>query len=200
MTTEPENEETTHFLLRHMGMASKSEVIILENNQIAYSTDLSHLGLDTEESSIGGLMKAATPEARRIIANTTETWQKFREQFPETDITRCHLSITLKFVFKAGLKSLQFTFSHMGERRQIVFVREGAPDSDSAPRILDPQAKTVYRYDGSRWGSEEWNLSAKEYDILHLTAQGWSVKEIAGKMSLSADTVNFHRRNGYSRK
>lgn len=79
MTTEPENEETTHFLLRHMGMASKSEVIILENDQIAYSTDLSRLGLDTEESSIGGLMKAATPEARRIIANTTVTWQKFRE-------------------------------------------------------------------------------------------------------------------------
>lgn len=194
MTTEPENEATTHLLLRHMGMASKSEVIILENNEIAYSTDLSRLGLDTEESSIGGLMKAATPEARRIIASTAETWQRFREQFPEAGITRCHLNITLKFVFKSGLKSLQFTFSHMGESRQIVFVREGDPDSDSTPRIHDPQRKTVYRYDGSRWESEEWNLSAKEYKILHLTAQGWSVKEIADKMSLSADTVNFHKK------
>lgn len=194
MTTEPENEDTTHFLLRHMGMASKSEVIILENNEIAYSTDLSHLGMDAEESSIGGLMKAATQETRLIIANTTETWQKFRNQFPATDITRCHLSIILQFAFKSGLKSLQFTFSHMGERRQIVFVREGRPGSDSAPRIHDPQARRVYHYDGSRWESEDWNLSAREYIILHLTAQGWSVKEIADKMSLSADTVNFHKK------
>ncbi|MGN0028528.1 MAG: LuxR C-terminal-related transcriptional regulator, partial [Marinilabiliaceae bacterium] len=176
------------------------------------------LGLDAEESSIGGLMKAATPEARRIIANTTEIWQKFRDQYPETDITRCHLSITLRFSFKSGLKSLglrppffslgkanefappsliqnvQFTFSHMGERRQIVFIREGDPDSDSTPRIHDPQARQVYRYDGSRWESEGWNLSAREYNILHLTAQGWSVKEIADKMNLSADTVNFHKK------
>lgn len=199
MTTEPENEETMHFLLRHMGMASKSEVIILENNQIAYSTDLSRLRLSTKEASISGLMKAATPEARRIIANTTVTWQKFREQFPEADITRCHLNITLQFVFKSGLKSLQFTFSHMGESRQIVFVRDGDPDSDSTPRIHDPQRKTVYRYDGSRWESEGWNLSAKEYSVLHLTVQGLSVKEIADTMNISADTVNFYKKRIYKK-
>lgn len=199
MNTEPDNEDIANLLLRHMSVASKSEIIILENNEIAYSTDLSRLGLNADEASINGLINAAAPEARRTIASTAETWQRFREQFPEADITRCHLNITLQFVFKSGSRSLQFTFSHMGERRQIVFVREGDRDFDSQARILDPRAKRVYRYDGSCWQMEDWNLSAKEYNVLHLTVQGLSVKEIADTMSISADTVNFYKKRIYKK-
>lgn len=199
MTTQPINEDIAHFLLRHMSIASKREIIILENNKIVDATDLWRLGLSAEESSIDGLMRAATPETRQIMADTTKIWQKFLSQFPQTDLTRCHLNINLQFTFKSGKKSLFFTFSHMGEARQIVFVREGSHDLDNHARILDPQAKVVYHYDGSCWQVEDWNLSDKEYNVLHLTAQGLSVKEIADTMSISADTVNFYKKRIYKK-
>lgn len=38
-------------------------------------------------------------------------------------------------------------------------------------------------------------LSEREIQILHLYAQGLTINEIAAILSLSADTIKFHRRN-----
>lgn len=42
--------------------------------------------------------------------------------------------------------------------------------------------------------SEKANLTERESEILHLSAQNFSISEIAEKMFLSADTIKFHRR------
>jgi DNA-binding NarL/FixJ family response regulator len=39
------------------------------------------------------------------------------------------------------------------------------------------------------------DLSAREREVLHLIAEGWSGKEIGGLMNISARTVAFHREN-----
>ena len=39
------------------------------------------------------------------------------------------------------------------------------------------------------------DLSAREREVLHLIAEGWSGKEIGGLLNISARTVAFHREN-----
>lgn len=194
MTTQPINDDIVHYLLRHMSTACQREIMVLENNQIAYSTGFKRLGFGNDEISISDLVGAATPEARQTIMNTPAVWKKFLDKFPEANIGRCYLSINLQFTLETERRFLLFTFTHMDEQRQLVFVKEGSPDFDSLPRILDPHAKRGYIYDGNDWRAEDWNLSKMEYNILHLSAQGQSVKDIADQMNLSADTVNFHKK------
>lgn len=44
---------------------------------------------------------------------------------------------------------------------------------------------------------EEFDLSAREHEILHHLVEGNSYKMIAGKLSISSHTVNFHLKNIY---
>lgn len=44
-------------------------------------------------------------------------------------------------------------------------------------------------------GSEDYELSERETDVLVLVAKGLSSKEIADKLSISVHTVNSHRKN-----
>lgn len=194
MPTQPINDDITHYLLRHMSTSCKSEIIVLENNQIAYSTDFRQLGFGEGDVTLSSLMQASTPETRQIIMSTREVWNKLKMRFPGINLSRCYLSINLQFVFESGPKFLLFTFSHMDESRQLVFVREGEPDVDSRPRILDPHAKRGYVFNGEDWQLEDWNLSATEYSILHLSAQGRSAKEISDALNLAYDTINFHKK------
>lgn len=194
MATQPINDDMIHYLLRHMSTACQRDIMVLENNQIAYSTGFERLGFGKDGITIADLIGAATPEARQTIMSTAVVWQKFRCKFPEANVGRCYLSINLQFTLESEKRNLLFTFTHMDEQRQLVFVKEGSPEFDSLPRVLDPRAKCGYVYDGDDWKEENWNLSETEYKILHLATQGQSVKEIADGMSLSADTVNFHKK------
>ena len=45
----------------------------------------------------------------------------------------------------------------------------------------------------------ETQVTAREKDVLKLLLSGFSSKEIAGKLSLSAETIKVHRRNIYSK-
>ncbi|PAV71542.1 hypothetical protein WR25_08951 [Diploscapter pachys] len=42
-------------------------------------------------------------------------------------------------------------------------------------------------------------ITTRESDVLRLLLSGFSNKEIAGKLSLSAETVKVHRRNIYAK-
>ena len=45
----------------------------------------------------------------------------------------------------------------------------------------------------------ETQVTAREKDVLKLLLSGFSNKEIAGKLSLSTETIKVHRRNIYSK-
>lgn len=195
MATQPIDEDIANYLLQHMSTASRSVVMILEDNKIAYSTGFRSLGFADDNISIGQLVSSATPKARQTIMSTSAIWRKFLNKFPKANTARCYLSVSMPFAIASQTKALRFTFSHMGEQRQIVFVKEGRPDIDSMPRILDPHAKCGYVYDGDDWKSEDWNLSTTEYKILHLSAQGQGAKTIADTLNISANTVNFHKKS-----
>jgi DNA-binding CsgD family transcriptional regulator len=42
-------------------------------------------------------------------------------------------------------------------------------------------------------------ITAREKDVLKLLLSGFSNKEIAGKLNLSAETIKVHRRNLYNK-
>ena len=55
--------------------------------------------------------------------------------------------------------------------------------------------KREYSLEGHRWKNRETiTLKPKEKQILTLSAQGFTMKEIAEKMFHSVDTVKFYRR------
>lgn len=45
----------------------------------------------------------------------------------------------------------------------------------------------------------ETHITTREKDVLKLLLSGFSNKEIAGKLSLSTETIKVHRRNIYSK-
>ncbi len=68
--------------------------------------------------------------------------------------------------------------------------------------ILQHEENLVYRYDMEEecWQLEpKVNLSSREEEILHYSAQGFTVQEIAEIIHISPDTVKFHRRNLYEK-
>lgn len=53
-----------------------------------------------------------------------------------------------------------------------------------------------YNIEKDFWSKEEQlKLTNREKEIIHLSAQGFTVSKIAEKISISTDTVKFHRRN-----
>lgn len=65
-------------------------------------------------------------------------------------------------------------------------------------RIYKQHENRFWRYDlqGGFWNTEEQiKLSEREYDILLLSIQGYTINEVAERLFVSAATIKFHRKN-----
>ncbi len=57
-----------------------------------------------------------------------------------------------------------------------------------------------FNFGENRWKpGKKASFNGRERDILRLYAQGLTINEIAGKLSISGDTVKFHRKNMFSK-
>ncbi|WP_175686781.1 helix-turn-helix domain-containing protein [Burkholderia anthina] len=79
-------------------------------------------------------------------------------------------------------------------RQRLAF--EPAPAEPAAPHRADSTARGGFEHAMARLGTP---LTAREFDVIRLILSGRSNKEVANKLSISAETVKVHRRNIYAK-
>lgn len=140
------------------------------------------------------LMDIQMPES-----NGLEATRLIKAEMPEIKIvmvTVSHEDADLFEAIKSGAEG--YLLKDMSEEefnRVMTGVAEGeAPLSQGiATRILDEFAR-VSREDESGT-SDRGGLTDREHDVLQLIAQGSTNREIAEKLVISENTVNFHVKN-----
>lgn len=131
--------------------------------------------------------------------NGLEATRLIKAEMPEIKIvmvTVSHDDADLFEAIKSGAEG--YLLKDMSEdefNRVMTGVAEGeAPLSQGiATRILDEFAR-VARKDDSGTG-DRGGLTAREHDVLQLIAQGSTNREIAEKLVITENTVNFHVKN-----
>lgn len=127
-------------------------------------------------------------------------WEGFQQQFRNVDCSRCCLFINLDFVVNGQERIIHFTFKQLTPSLYLVFLEEGHTWLEiGKPYVLDSDNKAIYYFDDGRWFFSDDNLSDKEKLILKFSARGLTVRDIADKVCLTSDAVNYHKRNIFNK-
>ena len=187
-------------LVNYISVASKSAVLVLSEMRLVVSSGVSRFGFVEECFSLGELMKCATPRTIKKFGQEGAVWDGFRQQFSNVDCSRCCLFINLDFVINGQDKVIHFTFKQLTPSLYLVFLEDGHAWLEiGKPYVLDSDNKAIYYFDNGRWFFSDDNLSDKEKQILKFSARGLTVRDIADKVCLTSDAVNYHKRNIFNK-
>jgi len=126
--------------------------------------------------------------------------RKLRESLPETRIVMLTVFADRDHIFEALLAGANGYLSKRTPPAELLKAieevhRGGAPmSSDIAVRVV-----RYFNEKGTAAPPPETNLSPREKEILGLLAQGYLYKEIAVRLAIAFDTVEWHVRNIYQK-
>jgi len=106
------------------------------------------------------------------------------------------IEVLLSAVTLAKQENMIRTFINEGEALQTLLelALKAMSDSDFVTKLLN-----IFKATNQQQGSLIENLSARELEVLHLMAEGFTAPEIGDRLILSLNTIKTHIKNIYSK-